>query len=164
MAIPKAKNLIRLFGCYEHASGLKVNISKSQLVGLGINNFEIELLARSIQYFISNLSFVYLGLLVDATISRISQWSSLISKYQVKLSKWKTSTLSFDIRSTLCKLVLGSLGTFLFSPYNALIKLSTLLKTWEGFSFGAIRKKGKIRMVWVGKCACQTRKQGLKHR
>nr|KAJ0204677.1 hypothetical protein LSAT_V11C500258210 [Lactuca sativa] len=147
--IQNVKNLIRILCCYELASILKVSITKRKLFGLGINNLEIELLSRSIQCFIGNLPFVYLGMHVGATISRISQWIGLIAKFQAKLSKWKPSMLLFVSRLTLCKAVLGSLGTFLFSLDNAPIKvLNNLEKIRRCFFWGGSSEKSKL--AWIG--------------
>lgn len=143
-----AKNLIRILRCYEISSGLKVNISQSNLFVLGVNNLELELLARNVQCSMDYLPFVYLGIPVGDTISRASYWSCLISKFQSKLSKWKASTLCFGGRLTLCKSVLGSLGTFLFSIYKAPVKvINTLEKLMRRFFWGGSAEKSKI--SWI---------------
>ena len=61
-------------------------------------------------------------------MSRAVHWNPLIEKFQAKLTKWKSSTLSFGGRLTLCKAVLGSLGSFYFSLFRAPIKVINTLE------------------------------------
>lgn len=115
---------------------------------MGINNLKIELLARNTNCLIGDLPFIYIGLLVGALISRIFHWSTLISKFQAKLSKWKASTVSFGGRLTLCKYVLGSLGAFLFSLYKAPIKVVNSLEILRRHFFWD-RQTQKTKISWI---------------
>lgn len=53
-------------------------------------------MARRLNYGVGSLPFVYLGLLVGASMFRITHWTSIIDKLWEKLSRWKASTLSYD--------------------------------------------------------------------
>nr|KAJ0210611.1 hypothetical protein LSAT_V11C400216830 [Lactuca sativa] len=147
-SISNAKNLIRILRCFELASGLKINMSKSKIYGIGVNNLEIELLARSIYCSVGCIPFSYLEMPVGAVMSRVSQWSSIINKFQSRLSKWKASSLSFGGRLTLCKAVLGSLGTYFFSLYKAPVKIINTLESYRRrFFWGGSTDKNK--MSWI---------------
>nr|KAJ0194091.1 hypothetical protein LSAT_V11C800426490 [Lactuca sativa] len=143
-----AKNLTRILRCFELSSGLRINMSKSKIYGLGVSNLEIELLARSVYCSVGCIPFMYLGIPVGAAMSRISQWSTLINKFQTRLSKWKASSLSFGGRLTLCKAVLGSLGTYLFSLYKAPVKIIHTLESYRRrFFWGGSTDINK--MSWI---------------
>nr|KAJ0218832.1 hypothetical protein LSAT_V11C300154990 [Lactuca sativa] len=147
-SIQNAKNLVRILRCFELSSGLKVNITKSKLFEIGVREVELEYLSRSVNCSIGNLPFIYLGMPVGASMSRVVHWNPLISKFQAKLSKWKAKNLSFGGRLTLCKSVLGSLGSFLFSLYKAPVKvLKTLEKLRCRFFWGGSSKKKRI--TWI---------------
>ncbi|GJY51582.1 arginine repressor C-terminal-like domain-containing protein [Tanacetum coccineum] len=57
-----ARNLMLILKCFEDASGLKVNISKSRLFGVGASNEEVEAVASSLGYDHDFLPFMYPGL------------------------------------------------------------------------------------------------------
>ncbi|GJU28730.1 putative RNA-directed DNA polymerase [Tanacetum coccineum] len=76
-----SSNLIHILLCFELASGLKVNIAKSKIIGVGVPNSAVESLA-----------------------------SSLGCSHEDKLSSWKAKFLSIGGRLTLVKSVLGGLG------------------------------------------------------
>ena len=127
-SLESTKNLIRILRCFELSSGLTINMSKSKLYGFGVQNCELELVARSFNCSIGSLPFSYLGLPVGASMARESNWKPIIEKFQAKLSRWKASTLSFGGRLTLCKAVLSSLGSFYFSIYKAPAKVIKILE------------------------------------
>ncbi|GKD61781.1 putative RNA-directed DNA polymerase, eukaryota, reverse transcriptase zinc-binding domain protein [Tanacetum coccineum] len=52
---------------------------------------------------------VYLGLPIGAKMSRCHHWNKTVERFQKRLSKWKSKSLSFGGRVTLIKSVLGSL-------------------------------------------------------
>ena len=118
-SLENTKNMIRILRCYELASGLKVNMSKSKIYGLGVQSCELELVVRSFNCSIGSFPITYLGLPVGVSMVRETHWKPIIEKFRAKLSRWKASTLSFGGRLTLCKSVLGSLGSYYFSLYKA---------------------------------------------
>nr|KAJ0221738.1 hypothetical protein LSAT_V11C200067050 [Lactuca sativa] len=122
-SLENTKNLIRILRYFELSLGLKINMSKCKLYGLGVQNCKLELVAHTFNCTIDSLPFTYLGLPVGASMARVTHWKPIIERFQAKLSRWKASTLSFGGRLTLCKAVLSSLGTFYFSIYKAPIKV-----------------------------------------
>ncbi|KAL7615828.1 hypothetical protein Lser_V15G00765 [Lactuca serriola] len=161
-SVQNAKNLVRILRCFELSSGLKVNMAKSKLFGLGVSEVELDWLSRSVNCSIGNLPFIYLGMPVSASMSRLVHWNSLISKFQAKLSKWKAKNLSFRGRLTLCKSVLGSLGSFLFSLYKAPVKvLKTLEKLRCCFFWGGSFEKKRVSWIAWDKILPKKKDGGL---
>ncbi|GKE10842.1 putative RNA-directed DNA polymerase, eukaryota, reverse transcriptase zinc-binding domain protein [Tanacetum coccineum] len=112
-------NLSRLLTCFHLASGLKVNFNKSKLFGIGVCEVERNSLASLIGCQPSNFSCNYLGLPISANMSRCDNWLPLLERFHKRLSSWKAKTLSFGVRLTLSKSVLGSLGVYYFSIFKA---------------------------------------------
>ncbi|KAJ9539315.1 hypothetical protein OSB04_032048 [Centaurea solstitialis] len=114
-----ARNLTRILRCFHLASGLKVNLHKSKILGLGVDDSEVSRLARILNCNSGALPFTYLGLPIGVSMNRCSSWAPIIDKFRSKLSKWKADSLSSGGRLTLCKSVLGSLGIYFLSLFKA---------------------------------------------
>ncbi|XP_023738428.1 uncharacterized protein LOC111886414 [Lactuca sativa] len=161
-ATENTKNLIRILRCFELSSGLKINMSKSKLYGFGVQNCELELVARSFNHSIGSLPFTYLGLPVGASMARVTHWKPIIEKFQAKLSRWKASTLLFGGRLTLCKVVLSSLGSFYFSIYMAPIKvIKSLERIQMMFFWGGCLESRKMAWIAWDKILAAKEKGGL---
>ena len=72
--------------------------------------------------------FKFLGLRVGGSMNRAVNWSTVLEKFQGKLSGWKARSLSSGGRLTLCKSVLGGLPTYLLSLYKAPAKVINKLE------------------------------------
>nr|GEY98581.1 RNA-directed DNA polymerase, eukaryota [Tanacetum cinerariifolium] len=101
---------------------LKINIHKSQVLGVGIPRNIVMQAAASLGCGIMFNEFRYLGVMVGKCMSRHQAWEDVVSKLRSRLSKWKVKTLSIGGRLTLLKSVLGA------SPlYNmSIFKVKTL--------------------------------------
>ncbi|GJV12654.1 RNA-directed DNA polymerase, eukaryota, reverse transcriptase zinc-binding domain protein [Tanacetum coccineum] len=108
--------------------GLKINISKSNLYGVGVSSDDIESMAAGTGYSASNLPFSYLGLPIGSNMNRIANWNGLIECFKFRLSGWKANMLSSGGCLTLIKSVLGSLGIYYFFIFKV---LEAVLKTLE---------------------------------
>ncbi|PWA74343.1 reverse transcriptase domain, Reverse transcriptase zinc-binding domain protein [Artemisia annua] len=102
------KNLLRILRCFHLASGLKVNLSKSAIYGVGVDRNEVDWMASTLKCTPGSLPFNYLGLPVGANMSIGCHWSPIIDKVQKRLSSWKARCLSIGGRLTLVKSVLVS--------------------------------------------------------
>lgn len=143
-----ARNLIRILRCFELASGLKVNINKSKLFGISCSANEVEPVAGLLKCQVGSFPITYLGLPIGASMGRAVHWSPIVEKFKSKLSRWKASTLSFGGRVTLCKAVLGALGTYFFSLYKAPDKVvNELERIRMKFFWGGSLDKRKI--TWI---------------
>ncbi|GJR69394.1 hypothetical protein Tco_0015459 [Tanacetum coccineum] len=100
---------------YVNTSGLKVNMSKSRLIGLGISLSEVENMANFIGCSHDSVQFIYLGLLVGKRMRRFF-WGFKDSYRSLNWVKWE---------SILCDVDKGGLGDFyeadggLSSPLNS---------------------------------------------
>nr|GEW82584.1 putative RNA-directed DNA polymerase, eukaryota, reverse transcriptase zinc-binding domain protein [Tanacetum cinerariifolium] len=68
-SIDNAKNLCRILRCFNLASGLKVNFSKSELFGVGVSTSETNNLAYFLNCQPSKLPCSYIGLLIGANMN-----------------------------------------------------------------------------------------------
>ncbi|GKE92968.1 putative RNA-directed DNA polymerase, eukaryota, reverse transcriptase zinc-binding domain protein [Tanacetum coccineum] len=102
-----AKNLSRILTCFHLASGLKVNFHKSKLFSIGVTNSDVNSLASTIGCLPSHFPCTYLGFPISENMARCANWSILVDKFQKRLSKWKSKSLSFGGRLTLVKSILG---------------------------------------------------------
>ncbi|GJW48509.1 hypothetical protein Tco_0080155 [Tanacetum coccineum] len=71
------------------ASGLQINISKSQVLGVGVPRSSVEAMAASIGCSIMQNKFRYLGVMVGECMSRHKAWDDVVLKLRTRLSKWK---------------------------------------------------------------------------
>ncbi|GKD69102.1 hypothetical protein Tco_1323192, partial [Tanacetum coccineum] len=62
------------------ASGLKVNVHKSSLYGVGVRPPDIRQMADRYGCIANNLPFTYLGVKVGANIIRVNSWSEVVTK------------------------------------------------------------------------------------
>nr|GEY85242.1 RNA-directed DNA polymerase, eukaryota [Tanacetum cinerariifolium] len=105
-------NLIRIFNCFHLASGLKINVNKSQVLGVGFPPVIVNQGASHISCSVMHLPFKYLGVMVGDHMSRYSAWSSSIQKIRTRLSKWKVSLrICWRVSSTLLGGTFGTFGT-----------------------------------------------------
>ncbi|GKC07669.1 RNA-directed DNA polymerase, eukaryota, partial [Tanacetum coccineum] len=104
--------------CFSLASGLKINVKKSHLLGVGIHDLIVAAAASTLGCSIMKTPFKYLGVTVGGNMSKISAWDDIISKLNSRLSKWKVKTLSIGGRLTLLKSVLGSTPIYWMSLYK----------------------------------------------
>ncbi|GJY24460.1 RNA-directed DNA polymerase, eukaryota [Tanacetum coccineum] len=73
--------------CFSLASGLKINVKKSHLLGVGIHDLIVADAAFTLGCSIMKTPFKYLGVSVGGNMSKISAWDDIISKLNSRLSK-----------------------------------------------------------------------------
>ncbi|GJY59330.1 RNA-directed DNA polymerase, eukaryota [Tanacetum coccineum] len=100
------------------ASGLKINLNKSKLMGIGISHDVVASAAKSIGCSILHTPFNYLGVKVGDIMSRLGSWDYVIAKLSARLSKWKLKSLSIGGRLTLIKSILSSLPLYYMSSFK----------------------------------------------
>ncbi|PWA71177.1 RNA-directed DNA polymerase, eukaryota [Artemisia annua] len=121
-------NVVRVLRCFHICSGLKINISKSNMFGIGVNLAEVEEEAISLGCKASTVPFKYLGLVVGANMNRVCNWKPVYDVFEARLSKWKASCLSIGGRMVLINSMLESLPCYYFSIYRAPCKVINVLK------------------------------------
>nr|KAJ0202709.1 hypothetical protein LSAT_V11C500285080 [Lactuca sativa] len=141
-------NLNRILRCFHLSSGLKVNLGKSKVFGIGVDNLDIDRLASILHCEPGCFPFKYLGLPIGANMNLVKSWNSIIEKFKNKLSIWKAKNLSFGGRLTLVKSVLGSLPLFYFALFKAPKKVIAVLEgIRRRFLWGGVENCKKIHWV-----------------
>ncbi|GJV17737.1 RNA-directed DNA polymerase, eukaryota [Tanacetum coccineum] len=112
-------NLLKILRCFHLASGLRINIAKSHVLGVGVPLEIVHQGASRIGCEVMKTPFKYLGIMVGDHMSRCSAWSNSIQKVRTRLPKWKVKTLSIGGRFTLLKSVLGAIPIYNLSIYKA---------------------------------------------
>ncbi|KAJ0921865.1 putative reverse transcriptase zinc-binding domain-containing protein [Helianthus annuus] len=147
-SITNINNLRRLLRCFYLASGLKVNLAKCSIYGIGVSDQEVQQMASYLRCKKGTFPFIHLGLPIGANMNLARNWKSVVDVFRNRLSIWKAKTLSYGGRITLIKSVLNSLPTYYLSLFKAPAKvLSALDKIRRVFFWGGSEDKAK--MNWV---------------
>ncbi|GJU50598.1 hypothetical protein Tco_1220153 [Tanacetum coccineum] len=96
-------NITRVLNVFYLASGLKININKSNVYSVGVSTEEIESMSSLTRCFPGSLPFNYLGLPIGANMNKVSRWNTLVDRFRAKVSSWKANMLSIDGHLTLLK-------------------------------------------------------------
>ncbi|GJX11722.1 putative RNA-directed DNA polymerase, eukaryota, reverse transcriptase zinc-binding domain protein [Tanacetum coccineum] len=120
-----ANNLIHILKCFELGSGLKVNLAKSRIIGVGVPIEVVEEVVVSLGCVHDSLPFIYLGLPVG-----------------------RKMRLCEGGRLTLIKSVLGSIPIFYLSLFKSPVKIIDALESLRCRFFWGF-KEGKSGMYWV---------------
>nr|GEX12039.1 RNA-directed DNA polymerase, eukaryota [Tanacetum cinerariifolium] len=94
--------LVHVLECFFRVSGLRINMSKSKLMGLNVENDKIKEVALKLGCLTFKPHFSYLGSIVGGAMSRIRAWDDLVSRVNLRLSKWKLKMLSIGVASKVC--------------------------------------------------------------
>lgn len=141
-------NIVNILQCFFLAFGLKINIQKCRLMGIGVTFSEVESVTSYIGCAELKALFTYLGVLVGGSMSKINTWSEVVQKVVSRLSNWKVKSLSIGGRLTLLKSVLRSLPTYFMSlfkdPVGVLSKLEYIRSK---FFIGAEKEENNL--SWV---------------
>ncbi|GKF62789.1 hypothetical protein Tco_0182843, partial [Tanacetum coccineum] len=102
-------NIIRVLQVFFLASGLKINVSKSNVYGLGVSPQDVEDMASHTGCGPGTISFSYLGLPLGANMHLTANWQPLIDSYagffflggsgeikKMAWVKWENVLASFD--------------------------------------------------------------------
>ncbi|XP_021995409.1 uncharacterized mitochondrial protein AtMg01250-like [Helianthus annuus] len=101
-----ALNVVRILRCFHACSGLRINLSKSNLYGIVANSEEVEDLANVVGCKQDTLLFKYVGLKVGANMNRINNWKPVYDIFESRLALWKSAFLSMGGRIKLIRSVL----------------------------------------------------------
>ena len=105
--------------CFRKVSGLRINMSKSKILGVNVDSTLIHRAALKLGCLVLKIPFMYLGTIVGGNMSRIECWDAVVEKVKKRLSIWKMKTLSIGGRLTLVKSVLGSMPLYHMSLFKA---------------------------------------------
>ncbi|GKB55422.1 putative RNA-directed DNA polymerase, eukaryota, reverse transcriptase zinc-binding domain protein [Tanacetum coccineum] len=136
-------NILRLFIVFFLASGLHINVQKSNVYGVGVLTEEVEDMARATGCSSGSFPFTYLGLPIGVSMNMINHWQDMLDKFENRLSKWKANLLSIGGRSTLVKAVLGSACTYHMSIFKVPESILSSLERFRSRFFWGVDKGTK---------------------
>nr|GEY52238.1 arginine repressor C-terminal-like domain-containing protein [Tanacetum cinerariifolium] len=84
-----AHHLVHILSWFYEVSGMKINLAKSQIFGIGVHISEVESIVRSINCSHDSLPFSYLGLPVGRSMREVEDWACVSSKFTKSLTSWK---------------------------------------------------------------------------
>ncbi|GKC52468.1 RNA-directed DNA polymerase, eukaryota [Tanacetum coccineum] len=87
-------SLVHVLECFFRASGLRINMGKSKLMGVLVDDDKLKRAASKLGCLILNSPFSYLGSKVGGSMHRVQAWSEVVDRVHARLSKWKMKTLS----------------------------------------------------------------------
>ncbi|GJU28893.1 RNA-directed DNA polymerase, eukaryota [Tanacetum coccineum] len=114
--------------CFFMASGLRINIHKSKLMGIGVHLEEVDRTARIVGCSTFSSPFQYLGVKAGGVMSKTSSWDEVNSKVYSRLSKWKLNSLFIGGRLT-------------SSPWLDILREVSFIKSKGIDLYALIRKK-----------------------
>nr|GFB05589.1 reverse transcriptase domain, reverse transcriptase zinc-binding domain protein [Tanacetum cinerariifolium] len=107
-------------GLFKGASvgqGLKINVHKSNIIGVNVPNHVTDVMAKNVGCCVASFPLQYLSVHVGFNMSRCANWIPIIRKFSSKPAQWEARLLSVGGRLSLIKSVLGNLPTYYMSLY-----------------------------------------------
>nr|GEZ33100.1 RNA-directed DNA polymerase, eukaryota, reverse transcriptase zinc-binding domain protein [Tanacetum cinerariifolium] len=140
--------LVLVLECFHHASGMRINMNKSKIIGISVEEDKVDIAASKIGCLILKSPFSYLGSKVGGLMSHTQSWNEVVDRVYTHLSKWKMKTLSIEGRLTLLKSVLGSMPIYHMSVFKVLVRDLQRLESIRSHFFNGNDLHGK-EMSWV---------------
>nr|GEW66941.1 RNA-directed DNA polymerase, eukaryota [Tanacetum cinerariifolium] len=154
--------LVHVLECFFRVSGLKINMRKSKIMGVHVDNAKVSRAAVKLGCLVLKAPFVYLGSIVGGNMNRLHAWNDIMDRIKRRLSKWKMTSLSIGGRLTLVKSVLGSMPIFHMAMFKVPAGvLCTLEKIRSHFFNGHDISSKKVSWVCWKKILAQKDRGGL---
>ncbi len=147
-------NLRYVFTWFEAVSGLKINLSKSEIVPVGDVPHIVELM-QILGCKQSVLPLQYLGLPLGATFKEQSIWNPVLERVEKRLASWKRLYLSKGGKLILIKSTLSSIPTYFISLFPIPTRVANRLeKLQRDFLWCEMEEKPKFHLMnWSQICA-----------
>jgi hypothetical protein len=147
-------NLKLLLLSFENMSGLKINLSKSEVVIVGTPDAERTRMANLLNCRLGAFPITYLGLPVSDKALRISDWNFLTDKVGHRVDPWQGLFLASAGRLELTNSCLSSLPMFAMSIYMLYdVTHASFDKVRSRFFWEGVGEKRKYHMVdWATVC------------
>ena len=132
------KNLLTVVGLFCTVSGLKINMAKSTLLGMGVDEGTVISLADLVGCEVGGWPTIYLGMPLGGNPCRRTFWEPVINKVSKRLDGWKRAFLSKGGRLTLIESVLSAIPTYFLSlfrvPSGVTKELEKIMRNffWKG--------------------------------
>ena len=152
-------NCLKILEVFRSISGLKVNLSKSILLGINTDVTLLHQLADLSGCEIGDWPIKYLGLPLGGNPRRIDFWDPVVTKVAKRLDSWKKAFLSRGGRLTLIHSVLTALPTYYLSIFKAPIGvLHSIEKIMRDFLWdGGDMVGGEHLVAWEVVCLAKER-------
>ncbi|XP_071740574.1 uncharacterized protein [Rutidosis leptorrhynchoides] len=79
------QHIIRVLEVFYLVSGLRINVVKSHIFGIGVDETEVASLANELGCYAGSFPTKYLAVPIGANMKRVSNWESLVVKYRTRL-------------------------------------------------------------------------------
>ncbi|GMJ04667.1 hypothetical protein HRI_004135900 [Hibiscus trionum] len=125
----EVNNIIRILRGFEVASGLKLNLSKSTILGVNVASSEVKSWAESTKCRSEEFPCKYLGLPLRCRKNSIALWTPVIEQFEKRFAGWKAKLLSLGGSIVMVKSVLENLPVFFMSIFHMLVAVSSKLNS-----------------------------------
>ncbi|KAE8724009.1 hypothetical protein F3Y22_tig00011079pilonHSYRG00179 [Hibiscus syriacus] len=102
-SLTSIQNIKRVLRIFSLMTGLHLNLSKSKLLGINVEDATLNEWANDIRCSVGCFPMDYLGLPIDAKKNSEVLWEPILQNFNNKLAGWKASTLSMAGRLVLIK-------------------------------------------------------------
>ncbi|KAJ9709801.1 hypothetical protein PVL29_001319 [Vitis rotundifolia] len=109
------KSLLLVFG---HISGLKVNLDKSNIYGINLDQNHLYRLAEMLDCKVSSWPILYLGLPLGENLKACGFWDPVVERISKRLDGWQKAYLSFGGRITLIQSCLTHMPCYFLSLFK----------------------------------------------
>uniref|UniRef100_A0A2N9ERP6 Reverse transcriptase domain-containing protein n=1 Tax=Fagus sylvatica TaxID=28930 RepID=A0A2N9ERP6_FAGSY len=140
--------------CFEAVIGLKVNMTKSEMVPIGeVPN--LSAMAELLYCRIGSLPLQYLRMPLGAAYKALEIWNPIIEKVERQLAGWQKMYLSKGGRLTLLKSTLSSLPTYYLSLFPIPVNVAKRIESLQrNFLWGGMGEEQKLHLVaWDKVCS-----------
>lgn len=133
-------------------SGLRVNIWKSKLYGIGIGDYFLQAANQFLCCKLDNIPFKFLGIIVGGNPERVNFWNLILDNMKAKLSPWIGRLLSIGDIVTLINSVITNLPIYYLSFFKIPNKVKDeIIKIQRNFLWhnAEEKKKGLIGLAGI---------------